>query len=437
MYQFYIETYGCQMNVYDSELISSILISSDFKQTHDDRQANVIIINTCSIRKTAEDKVFNRLKHFESRKKKKKDFILGVVGCMAQRIKEDIINNFPFVDFVIGPDEYHNIVKAIIDSTQGIKSIKTVLNSNETYEDIIPHHFLSNGISTYVAITRGCENFCSYCIVPYVRGKERSKKPEVILKEIEKALLKGIKEIILIGQNVDSYRYEEVDFADLLQRIAINFPGMRIRFSTNHPKDISNKVLETVAKYPNICKHIHLPVQSGSNKILALMNRKYTREYYLERIKAIKKIIPSCAITTDIMVGFCNETDEDFKETLSLMNEVIFDHAFMFKYNPREGTYAYYNLKDNVPEEIKIERLKKVINLQNKLGLLSKKNDIGKTYEVLVEGTSKKNKSEYMGRNSQNKVVVFSSPVPIEKGTYVNVFIEKVTSATLIGKIIK
>lgn len=436
MLSYYIETYGCQMNVADSELVCAILNSNGFINVNDETKADIVLINTCSIRKSAEDKVFNRLKYFVSYKKKKKDIIIGIIGCTAQRLKEEFFEKFPEINLIVGPDEYGKIAEAINQCLKDSKSIYTDLSEEETYENVLPVRYLSNGISTYVTITRGCENYCSYCIVPYVRGKERSKNPDVIIKEIEDCVLKDFKEVILIGQNVDSYNYNGFRFSDLLKRVATNFPGIRIRFSTNHPKDLNNELLETIVKYPNICHHIHLPVQSGSNKILSLMNRKYTREYYIERVNAIKQFLPDCAITTDIMVGFCDETEEDFNDTLSLMQTVVFDHAFMFKYNPRPGTYAYDNLKDNVPEEVKVERLKKVINLQTKLGLLSKKGDIGKVFEVLVEGKSKKCQNQYMGRNSQNKVVVFNSNQPIEKGTYVNVFIEKVTSATLIGKMI-
>jgi len=433
--KYFIETYGCQMNVADSEIVSSILDQSGYTKTDSIESADVILINTCSIRENAEIRVRGRLSVFKKQKNEHKA-IVGVLGCMAERLKDDLIKQEKTVDLVIGPDSYRLLPQMIEEALSGRKVVQTMLSDDETYEDIIPVRYDSNGVSAFVSIMRGCQNFCSYCIVPYVRGVERSRNPQTILKEIEDIQAKGYKEITLIGQNVDSYNFSETNFAKLLNIVALAFPQMRIRFSTNHPKDLSNEVLETMAKYANICRHIHLPVQSGSNHMLQLMNRGYTREYYLERVDAIRKYIPDCAISTDIMVGFCDETEEDHQQTLLLMKEVGYDFAFMFKYSERSGTYASKNMKDNIPEKEKIRRLNEVIDLQNKIGRISKEKELGKTFEVLVEGKSKKSDKEYMGRNSQNKVIVFPSDKALKSGDIVNVQVERFTSATLIGNII-
>lgn len=432
--KYFIETYGCQMNVADSEIVSAILDQSGYIKTNSIESADIILINTCSIRENAEIRVRGRLSVFKKQKNERKALV-AVLGCMAERLKENLIEQEKTVDIVIGPDSYRLLPQIIQEAINGRKVVQTMLSDDETYEDIIPVRYDSNGVSAFVAIMRGCQNFCSYCIVPYVRGVERSRNPVTILKEIEDVHTKGYKEITLIGQNVDSYNYHEISFANLLEQVAVNFPDLRIRFSTNHPKDLNDKVLETMAKYSNICHHIHLPVQSGSNHMLQLMNRGYTREEYLNRISAIKRYLPDCAISTDVMVGFCNETEEDHQQTLHLLEEVGYDFAFMFKYSERSGTYASKNMKDNVPEKEKIRRLNEVIELQNKIGLKSKEKDVGKIYEVLVEGKSKKSDMEYMGRNSQNKVIVFPSDKVISPGSLVNVKVEKYTSATLIGKI--
>lgn len=434
--KYFIETYGCQMNVADSEIVSSILDKSGYTKTDNIENADIILVNTCSIRENAETRVRGRLSVFKKHKNQSKA-IVGVLGCMAERLKDDLINQEKTVDIVAGPDSYRQLPQMIEEAVNGRKVVQTILSDDETYEDILPVRYDNNGVSAFVAIMRGCQNFCSYCIVPYVRGVERSRKPETILHEIKDIEAKGYKEITLIGQNVDSYIYNETNFARLLEIVAKEFPLMRIRFSTNHPKDLSNEVLEVMARYSNICKHIHLPAQSGSNHTLALMNRGYTREYYLERIHAIRHYIPDCAISTDIMVGFCDETEEDHRQTLSLMKEVEYDFAFMFKYSERSGTYASRNMKDNIDEKEKIKRLNEVIDLQNKIGSISKQKDVGKTFEVLVEGKSKKSDKEYMGRNSQNKVVVFPSPRPINIGELVQVKVERYTSATLIGTLIE
>lgn len=431
--KYFIETYGCQMNVADSEIVSTILNQSGYIKTDRIEHADIILVNTCSIRENAETRVRGRLSIFK-KQKNERNALVGVLGCMAERLKENLIEQEKIVDIVIGPDSYRLLPQIIDEALSGRKVVQTMLSDDETYEDIIPVRYDSNGVSAFVAIMRGCQNFCSYCIVPYVRGVERSRNPITILKEIEDIHTKGYKEITLIGQNVDSYNYHEISFANLLEQVAINFPDIRIRFSTNHPKDLSNKVLETMAKYSNICHHIHLPVQSGSNHMLQLMNRGYTRQDYLNRINAIKQYLPDCAISTDIMVGFCDETEEDHQQTLRLLEEVGYDFAFMFKYSERSGTYAAKNMKDNVPEKEKIRRLNEVIELQNKIGRKSKEKDVGKIYEVLVEGKSKKSDTEYMGRNSQNKVIVFPSDKALMPGNLVNVKVEKYTSATLIGK---
>jgi tRNA-2-methylthio-N6-dimethylallyladenosine synthase len=434
--KFYIETYGCQMNVADSEIVASVLTKSGYEQTNNVNEANIILVNTCSIRENAETRVRGRLKVFHQLKKQKPDIKIGVLGCMAERLKEELLKQEVMVDMVVGPDSYREFPTILEKLNKTNKIVETELSKEETYEDIIPFRYENNGISAFVSITRGCQNFCSYCIVPYVRGVERSRSPESILNEIENLIKNNYKEVTLIGQNVDSYKFKYISFPKLLKQCAQTFPGVRFRFSTNHPKDMNDELLQVVASYSNICKHIHLPVQSGSNKILKLMNRGYTREEYLKKIEAIHRYIPEAAISTDIMVGFCDETLEDHLQTLSLMREVEYDFAFMFKYSERSGTYAAKYLKDNVPEKEKIKRLNEVISLQNELSFKSKSKDLGKIYEVLVEGYSKKSKNQYMGRNSQNKVVVFSSNTEITFGSIVKVKIENFTSATLIGKTI-
>lgn len=433
--KYFIETYGCQMNVADSEIVSSILNQNGFLKTEKIDDANIILVNTCSIRENAEKRIWSRLNWFKQFKDKN-SAIIGVLGCMAERLKEELIQKNKAVDIVAGPDTYRKLPQMIDYALNGQKVVETNLSKNETYEDIIPVRLNKNKVSAFVAITRGCQNFCSYCIVPYVRGLERSRPAQTILNEITDLQAKGYKEVILIGQNVDSYKHQDISFAKLLELVAIKFPNLRIRFSTNHPKDLTDEVLITMAKHENICHHIHLPVQSGSNRMLQLMKRGYTREYYLNRISAIKKFLPDCAISTDIMVGFCDETEDDHNDTLSLMREVGFDFAYMFKYSERRQTYAAKKLKDNIPEKEKIRRLNEVINLQNQLSLASKMNDLGKTFKVLVEGKSKKSDEEYMGRNSQNKVIVFPSNRIVHPGDYVTVVVKRYTSATLIGEMI-
>ena len=433
-----IETYGCQMNVADSEVFASVMQMSGYEVTEDINEANLILVNTCSIRENAEQKIFSRLDYFASLRRKGRKIIVGIVGCMAERIQEKLINEHG-VDLVAGPDSYLDLPNLVATCEEGHKSINIELSTVETYKDVIPLRVGGNVISGFVSIMRGCNNFCSYCIVPYTRGRERSREVESILNEMQNLYENGYKEVTLLGQNVNSYSYEGPDgvvkFHNLLEIIAQAYPTIRIRFSTSHPKDMSDDTLKVMASYPNICKHIHLPVQSGSNRILKLMNRKYTREWYLDRIAAIRRYMPECAIGTDMFTGFHSETEEDHKQTLDLMREVGFDSSFMFKYSERPGTYASKNLPDNVDEKVKIERLQEMIELQNELSLISNKKDIGKTFEVLVEGVSKRSSEYFFGRSSQNKVVIFPKK-DTKMGQYVMVKINDATSATLFGDLV-
>ncbi len=428
------------MNVSDSEVVVSILKSSAYIHTEKVEEADVILVNTCSIRENAEQRVHGRLNVFKQLKKKSPHIIVGVLGCMAERLKEELLENEKVVNLVVGPDSYRDLPHLLENANTGQKAVNVYLSQEETYADISPVRYDSNGVSAFVSIMRGCQNMCSYCIVPYVRGVERSRNYETIITEIKELIANDYKEVTLIGQNVDSYNYsnesgKNTSFSELLELSAKTFPQIRIRFSTNHPKDLSDDVLEVMSKYQNICKSIHLPVQSGSTNTLTRMNRGYSRDWYLDRINAIKRIVPDCAISTDIMVGFSGETEEDHKETLSLMEVICYDFAFMFKYSERPGTYASKNMKDDVTEEIKVRRLNDVIELQRKLSKDSKQFDIGKKYEVLVEGFSKKSKDEMVGRNSQNKVIVF--PTKQHKpGDRVLIEVTKCTSGTLIGKLI-
>jgi tRNA-2-methylthio-N6-dimethylallyladenosine synthase len=436
----YIETYGCQMNVADSEVVASILAMDGFTLTANIAEADLILLNTCSIRDNAEQKIFSRLKFFDSERKKKKGKVIGVLGCMAERVKDDLISNHG-VDIVAGPDSYLDLPNLIGAVQKGEKAINIDLSTTETYKDILPSRIGKGKISGFVSIMRGCNNFCAYCIVPYTRGRERSREPQSILNEVKDLKNRGFREVTLLGQNVNSYSFSEVDdkqtvsFSKLLEMVAASVPDVRIRFSTSHPKDMTDDILSTVAAYPNICNHIHLPVQSGSSRILKLMNRKYDREWYLDRIKAIRTIIPDCGISTDLFCGFHSETEEDHQLTLSLMEEVCFDSAFLFKYSERPGTFAANNLEDDIPENIKIRRLNEMIELQNKLSAISNSKDVGKVFEVLAEGFSKKSREQLSGRNQQNKMVVFDKK-DTKIGQYVNVKITGYTSATLLGEII-
>ncbi|MDL2223212.1 tRNA (N6-isopentenyl adenosine(37)-C2)-methylthiotransferase MiaB [Bacteroidales bacterium OttesenSCG-928-M11] len=429
----FIETYGCQMNFADSEVIASILKMDGFEITENIEESDLILVNTCSIRDNAEQKVLSRLQYFQSLKKKKnKNLIVGVVGCMAERVKEDLIKN-QGVDLVVGPDSYLDLPHLIASVESGEKAINVELSTTETYKDVIPLKLSGVKISGFISIMRGCNNFCTYCIVPYTRGRERSREPESILNELRELREQGFKEATLLGQNVNSYQYGDINFSLLLELVAKEAPEMRIRFTTSHPKDMSDETLYVISKYNNICDQIHLPVQSGSSRILKVMNRKYTREWYLERIAAIRKILPNASISTDIFCGFSSETEEDHQETLSLMKEVGFDSAFMFKYSERPGTYASKHIPDDVPEEVKVRRLEEIIALQLELSLIRNKEDIGKTVEVLVEGYSKRSNKQLFGRTPQNKVVIFDKENH-RVGDIVKTKIVKASSATLFGE---
>jgi tRNA-2-methylthio-N6-dimethylallyladenosine synthase len=435
----YIETYGCQMNVADSEVVVSILEDSGYKLTRKIDNAELILINTCSIRENAEQRVWGRLDAISHLKRKNPGIIVGIIGCMAERLKEKLIETDKLVDIVVGPDAYRELPALVGQAVSGHKAVNVLLSREETYADISPVRMDMNGVTSFVSIMRGCNNMCTYCVVPYVRGPERSRNPESIIREVKDLFEKGYREITLIGQNVNSYKWidrkDSIGFPELLIKVAEISPLMRVRFSTSHPKDISDELLETMKRHDNICKHIHLPAQSGSSRMLMQMNREYTREWYLDRISAINRIIPECSLSTDMITGFCTETEEDHKESLSLMEQAGFDFAYMFKYSERPGTKAARKYKDDVPDEIKTRRLNEIIALQNKLSAKSKKADVGKTFEVLIEGTSKRSAEQLYGRTSQNKVVVFPGNHH-GKGEYVNVHVERCTSATLIGTVV-
>lgn len=430
-----IETYGCQMNVADSETVAAVMEMAGYEPTENDRDANAVLINTCSIRDNAEQKIYSRLAYWRSVKRKTgKNLIIGVIGCMAERLKEELINKHE-VDIVAGPDSYLDLPNLFAAAENGEKAMNIELSETETYRDIIPSRLATNGISGFISIMRGCNNFCSYCIVPYTRGRERSREPESIINELNDLRNRGFKEVTLLGQNVNSYKYVDkegntTNFSGLLAMVAQYAPDMRIRFTTSHPKDMGEETIKVIAAYPNIARHIHLPVQSGSDKVLKLMNRKYTRQQYLDRVSMIRKIIPDIGLSSDMFTGFHDETEEDFALTLSLMEEAGFDSAFMFKYSERPGTFASKHLPDNIEEDVKIERLNRMIALQNKLSEESNKKDIGKEFEVLVEGRSKRNPDEYFGRTSQNKVVVFPKG-STKPGDFVKVKITSASSATL------
>ena len=435
----FIETYGCQMNVADSEVIASIMQMAGYSVCDSLDEANAVFMNTCSIRDNAEQKIFNRLEFFHAmnlKRGKRNQLIVGVLGCMAERVKQDLIENH-HVDLVVGPDAYLTLPELIASVEAGEKAINVELSTTETYRDVIPSRICGNHISGYVSIMRGCNNFCHYCIVPYTRGRERSRDLESILNEVRDLASKGYKEVILLGQNVNSYCFEKdgeiINFPTLLRIVAETAPNMRVRFTTSHPKDMSDETLQVIADVPNVCKHIHLPVQSGSSRILKLMNRKYTREWYLDRVAAIRRIIPDCGLSTDIFSGYHSETEEDHQESLSLMRACGYDSAFMFKYSERPGTYASKHLPDDISEEVKIRRLNEIIELQNQLSAESNANDVGKVFEVLVEGVSKRSKEQLFGRTQQNKVVVFNRGTH-RIGDFVNVKVTSSSSATLIGE---
>ena len=436
----FIETYGCQMNVADSEVVAAIMGMAGYETVDNIEDADAVLLNTCSIRDNAEQKIISRLNYFASlrRKHKASRLIVGVIGCMAERVKDTLINDYG-VDLVAGPDSYLDLPNLFASVENGEKAINVELSTTETYRDVIPSRITGNRVSGFISIMRGCNNFCSYCIVPYTRGRERSREAQSILNELEDLRSKGFKEVTLLGQNVNSYNFvaedgTHTDFSSLLSMVAEAAPDMRVRFTTSHPKDMSDEIIAVIAKYPNICNHIHLPVQSGSNSVLKSMNRKYTREWYLDRIAAIRRAIPDCGISTDMFTGFYNESEEDFQLTLDLMREVEFDASFMFKYSERPGTLASKQMPDNVPEDVKIDRLNRMIALQNELSLASNRRDIGKTFDVLVEGVSKRSKEQFVGRNQQNKTLVFPRG-NYRVGDIVKVKVIDASSATLISEL--
>lgn len=438
--RFYIETYGCAMNFSDTEIVASVLIENGFASTHYYPDADLVLINTCSIRENAEQKVRNRLLEFRSIKKSNPDALIGVLGCMAERLKSKFLEEEKMVDLVVGPDAYRDLPKLIALAGEGQKAVNVLLSREETYADISPVRLNSNGVSAFISIMRGCNNMCSFCVVPFTRGRERSRNPLSIITEAAQLFNDGYREVTLLGQNVDSYHWENqqtgdyVNFAQLLEKLGVINQKLRIRFSTSHPKDITDEVLHVIANHSNICKHIHLPVQSGSSSVLKRMNRTYDREWYRTRIDRIHDIIPDCSISTDIITGFCGETEEDHLETLSMMEYVRYSLAFTFKYSERPGTFAAKKFPDDVPEEVKSRRLHEIVELQHKHQYEKNSGEMGKEYEVLVEGISKKSKEQLFGRNSQNSVVVFPKK-NFRKGDYATVKITDFTSATLIGAV--
>lgn len=429
-----METYGCQMNFSDSQIVGSIMVDHDFELTENIADADLIFINTCSIREHAEQRIRARLREFKRYKKLKPELKIGLLGCMAERLKEELLEQEQTVDVIVGPDAYRDLPRLLNVAETGQKAINVLLSLDETYADINPIH--TKGITAFISIMRGCENFCSYCVVPFTRGRERSRSAATIVEEAKRLFNEGIREVTLLGQNVNSYLSSEgLGFATLLEMVAKVDPLLRVRFATSHPKDISDELIQTIARYPNICKSIHLPVQSGSNNMLKLMNRKYTREWYLERVAMIKKLIPDCAFSTDIIAGFSSETAEDHQQTLQLMEEVQYDYAFMFKYSERPNTLAAKKYKDDIDEKVKGERLQQIIDLQQELSYKSNLRDVGKVFEVLVENVSKRSKEELSGRNSQNKVIVFPSKEH-KSGDYVMVKVTACTPATLRGVVV-
>lgn len=438
---FYIESYGCQMNFSDSEIVASILAQEGLSSTRQPEEADLILINTCSIREKAEDSIRKRLKEFKSLKKAKPDLMVGVLGCMAERLKAKFLEQEQLVDLVAGPDAYRDLPNLIRKAGEGDRGVNVFLSREETYADIAPLRLDQNGVTAFISIMRGCDNMCSFCVVPYTRGRERSRSAYTIIAEAEDLFQRGYREVTLLGQNVDSYKWQNpetkeiMNFAMLLELVAKVNPLLRVRFSTSHPKDITNQVLETMAKHSNICKYIHLPVQSGSSRILELMNRTYDRSWYLERVETIKKIIPDCAISSDVITGFCTETTEDHLETLSLMQLADYSMSYMFYYSERPGTPAAKKLKDNIDLETKKARLAEIIRLQNQISYRHNQRDIGLTFEVLIEGDSKRSPDMFKGRNSQNKMIVFNKKKGLKPGDYINVKVVAASSATLQGTI--
>ncbi len=441
--RFYIESYGCQMNFSDSEIIASILNSSGFGSTREAENADLILLNTCSIREKAEQTIRKRLTEFKKIKKNNPGLLIGVLGCMAERLKSKLLEEEKLVEIVVGPDAYRTLPQLIEEAETGTKAVNVLLSREETYADISPVRINSNGITAFVSIMRGCNNMCAFCVVPFTRGRERSRDNESIIHECKDLYERGFKEVTLLGQNVDSYYWVDpisnhaIDFAMLLEQVASISPKLRVRFSTSHPKDITEKVLQTMKAHENICKYIHLPIQSGSTRILQLMNRTYTREWYLAKVKRIKEVMPDCAISSDIIAGFCTEDDNDHNDTLDVMRASKYEYSYMFMYSERPGTLAAKRYKDDVPVEVKQKRLAEIVSLQNQLSLETNKLDIGKTVEVLIEGNSKKSDEQWMGRNSQNKVVVFDkTDARLKPGDYAMVVVHDCTQGTLIGKIV-
>jgi tRNA-2-methylthio-N6-dimethylallyladenosine synthase len=443
----YIESYGCQMNFSDSEIVASILIDQGFETTKDYKEADVVFINTCSIRENAEQRVRKRLKEFEAAKAKNPGLVVGVLGCMAERLKSKFLEEEKLVDVVVGPDAYRDLPNLINKVEDGNKAVNVLLSREETYADISPVRLNSNGVSAFISIMRGCDNMCSFCVVPFTRGRERSRDAVSIVKEAQDLFNAGYREVTLLGQNVDSYKYtpkveegqeplQTINFANLLELVAQVSPELRIRFSTSHPKDITDEVLYTMAKYENICKYIHLPVQSGNSRVLEIMNRTYDREWYMERVDAIRRIMPDCAISTDVITGFCTETEEEHAETLSMMDYVKYDFAYMFAYSERPGTLAAKRYEDDIPEEVKKRRLTEVVDKQQIHSLERMTQHVGKVHKVLIEGFSKRSDLDYCGRNDQNAMLVFPVDPRYKVGDYVNVMGESCTSATLKGKIV-
>jgi len=435
----YIESYGCQMNFSDSEIVMSIMHKEGYRPTSDYADADAVFINTCSIREKAEQTIRKRLSEFNTVKRKKPDMIIGVLGCMAERLKSQLLEEERIVDIVAGPDSYRDLPKLVNQAEEGSRAVNTYLSREETYADISPVRLNSNGVTAFISIMRGCDNMCSFCVVPFTRGRERSRDPQSILREAKQLFDQGYREITLLGQNVDSYRWESpdggyVNFAGLLEQTALVNPELRIRFSTSHPKDMTDEVLFVMKKYDNICKYIHLPAQSGNNRILEMMKRTYTREWYMQRIDAIRNILgEECGISSDMIAGFCSETEEEHADTLSLMDYARYDFSYMFAYSERPGTYAARKYKDDVPEEVKKRRLQEIIDKQRDLSIERNKMDLHKVHTVLVEGPSKKSSDFLQGRNSANKVIVFPKR-DIKPGQYVNVYVKECTSATLIGE---
>ena len=436
MKKLHIETYGCQMNVADSEVVASVMRMAGYEPCETEAEADAVFLNTCSVRDNAEQKILHRLESLTAQRRKGRRLIIGVLGCMAERVKDDLLNRYG-ADLVAGPDAYLSLPDLVAQAENGQKAINIELSTTETYRDVVPERYCGSRLSGFVSIMRGCNNFCHYCIVPYTRGRERSRDISSILAEVHDLEARGYREVTLLGQNVNSYRWvsdqgEEVDFPELLRRVARAVPSMRVRFTTSHPKDMSDETLHVIADEPNVCRHIHLPVQSGSDRILKLMNRKYTRAWYMDRIAAIRRIVPDCGLSTDIFAGYCSETEDDHRQTLSLMEECGYDSAFLFKYSERPGTYAARHLPDDVPEDVKVRRLEELIALQNRLSAESNQRCIGHTFEVLAEGVSKRSRDQLFGRTEQNKVVVFDRGSH-RPGDYVRLRITAASSATLHG----